>query len=508
MLRLFSCLAVLITGASATSAERPNLIILYADDMGFGDLGANNPESRIPTPRLDQLAAEGMRFTDGHSSSGICTPSRYALLTGRRHWRDFHGIVNAMGGPVFKPDQLTLPAMLREKGYTTACIGKWHLGWNWNAIKRPDAETETRKRGNRNVQVWGPEDYDWSKPIPGGPLDRGFDHYFGDSVINFPPYCWIEDKKVTTSPDAVFPPEPYTVPTKEGSWEARPGPGLSDWDFYQVLPTLADKGVAWIKSRKDADKPFFLYFPFPSPHAPIIPTDEFDEKSEAGAYGDFVYQTDHICGRILDALEQAGKSDNTIVIFTSDNGPENYAYNRDAKHDHWSSRPLRGLKRDILEGGHRVPFLIRWPGKLKAGTVSDALVSQTDIMATLASLIDYDLPTDAAVDSLDFLPYLTGETKDSPRHTMVHNTYKGGYALRHGEWVLIDAKSGAVRPTPKPWLAKHDTPPETGPLALYDLEKDLGQRQNLAETHPEKVAELKRRLKDILESERTAPKRN
>ncbi len=495
-----------LLAAPLLHAAQPNIVILYADDMGYGDLGANNPDSKIPTPNLDRLAAEGMRFTDGHSSSGICTPSRYALLTGRHHWRDFHGIVNAMGSTVFKPGQLTLSAMLKEKGYTTACIGKWHLGWDWNAIKLPHAKTSTGEPWGRKTQIWGHEDFDWSKPIPGGPLDRGFDHYFGDTVINFPPYCWIEDDKVTRAPNATFLPGQHQATTKEGSWEARPGPALSDWDFYQVLPTLADKGVAWIESRKNSEQPFFLYFPFPSPHAPIIPNDEFDGKSQAGAYGDFVYQTDHICGRILEALDKAGKSNNTIVIFSADNGPEHYAYPRDEKYDHWSSKPFRGSKRDIYEGGHHVPFIIKWPSLIKPGSVSNALISQTDIMATLASEVNYELPSNSAADSFDFLPYLKDPSPAPPRTTMVHNTFKNIYALRQGDWVLIDAKSGSQKSIPKPWLKKHETPVDDQPVGLYNLKEDIGQRHNLAAKNPEKVTQLQARLKAIRAGEHTAPR--
>lgn len=186
--------------AGKTAGGTPNILVLYADDLGYGDLGCYNPASKIPTPNLDRLAEQGMRFTDAHSSSGICTPSRYALLTGRHHWRDFHGIVNAFGSSVFKPERLTLPEMLQAKGYATAAIGKWHLGWDWDAIKKPGAKPQ----GEGKNQVWGPEAFDWSKPIPNGPLAHGFDHYFGDTVINFPPYCWIEDDKVLQAPDVLM----------------------------------------------------------------------------------------------------------------------------------------------------------------------------------------------------------------------------------------------------------------------------------------------------------------
>lgn len=490
--------SVLLTLLTAVSvhATQPNIVILYADDMGYGDLGANNPDSKIPTPHLDRLAAEGMRFTDGHSSSGICTPSRYALLTGRHHWRDFHEIVQALGPTVFKKGQLTLAAMLREKGYTTACIGKWHLGWDWDAIRKPGTP-------KKSIQ---PGDFDWSKSVPDGPLDHGFDHYFGDAVINFPPYAWIEDDKLVKAPDTLITGN-IAKPTKEGRWECRPGPGLSDWDFYQVLPTLTEKSVEYVLSRKGAEKPFFLYVPFPSPHAPIIPNDEFDGKSKAGAYGDFVFQTDDACGRIIKAIEEIGEADNTIVIFSADNGPEHYAYERDRKYDHWSSGPFRGLKRDIYEGGHHVPFLIKWPGVTKPGSVSDALISQTDILATLAAFSSYQLPDKSAEDSFDFLPYLKGDAEAGPRKSMVHNTKKNHYAIRDGAWLLIDAKTGYLQKAPKAWNEKHDQPSgDPQAVELYHLPEDIQQRHNLAGKHPERVVEMKALLKKLREQGHTAPR--
>lgn len=479
-------LAVLAAACLSLHAAPPNVLLLYADDLGYGDLGCYNPDSKIPTPHLDKLAASGMRFTDGHSSSGICTPSRYAMLTGRHHWRDFHGIVNALGPSVFKDGQLTLPEMLRQKGYDTACIGKWHLGWNWDAIRRPGTPRNSIEPG----------DFDWSKPVPDGPLDHGFDHYFGDTVINFPPYAWIVDDRLPRAPDTVFRKNP--VEPKEGGWECRPGPALSDWDFYQVLPTLTEKSVEWVRSRKGVDKPFFLYVPFPSPHAPIIPNDEFDGKSKAGPYGDFVVQTDDACGRILAALEESGHAAKTIVIFSADNGPELYAYARDEKFDHWSAAPLRGLKRDIYEGGHHVPFLVRWPGLTKPGGVSDALISQVDLMATLAAALAVEIPDGQAVDSFNFLPYLKGEAERGPRTRMVHNTKKDHYALRDGDWLLVDAQSGYLRPAPGSWNQKHGQPADRGgPAELYHLKEDLGQRHDLAAGHPDKVREMQAMLRKI-----------
>lgn len=477
--------------------QKPNIIILYADDLGHGDLGCYNPASKIPTPHLDRLAAAGMRFTDGHSSSGICTPSRYALLTGRHHWRDFHGIVNAFGKPPFKEAQLTLPGMLREMGYATACIGKWHLGWNWDAIRKPGTPGDSIQPG----------DFDWSKRVPGGPLDRGFDHYFGDTVINFPPYAWIEDDKLVVAPDTLLDTTKWKA-IKEGGWECRPGPMVSGWDPYQNIPETTRRGVEYIRSHKDSEKPFFLYFAYPSPHAPIIPNDEFDGMSRAGPYGDFVVETDHSVGQLLTALEESGLSESTIIVFSSDNGPENYAYARDEKFDHWSSAPFRGLKRDLYEGGHHVPFLIQWPGVTKPGSVSGALISQVDLMATFSALVGYAVPDNSAEDSHDFLPYLRGDTSTGPRTSMVHNTNPNHYALREGEWLLIDAPTGYTsRKAPPEWNRKHGQPDDDGQaVELYHLKQDPGQRHNLAAEHPERVESLRALLKRLREQGYSAPR--
>lgn len=482
-------------------ADSPNVLILYADDLGYGDLGCYNPESKIPTPSLNQLASQSMRFTNGHSSSGICTPSRYALLTGRYHWRDFHGIVGVFGKSVFKPERLTLPEMLKAKGYKTAAIGKWHLGWDWNAIRKPGAEP--RVEGKK--KTWGPEAFDWTKPIPGGPLAHGFDSYFGDSVINFPPYCWIRDDKVIEAPDVMMDTSKFK-PIKEGRWEFRPGPMVHGWNPYDNIPATTKQGVEFIKAQADSDQPFFLYFAFPAPHAPIIPNDKFDGKSGAGPYGDFVHQTDDACGQLLDAIEQSRQADNTIVIFTSDNGPEKYAYARDEKFGHWSAHPLRGLKRDIYEGGHRVPFIVKWPGVTKPGKVSNALVSQVDLMGTVASALKFELPENCAEDSYDLMPILAGDST-SVRDSHVHNTSRNQYAVRSGHWVLVDHKNGYVSGRNKDWEKRHDYPhDDTLPAELFNLKDDINQRYNLAQQEPEKVAQLRQLLNKIQNQGHSAPR--
>ncbi len=507
MIKMRSSVALLSLCASvvfplAAAARNPNILLVYADDLGYGDLGCYNPNSKIPTPNLDRLAAQGVRFTDGHSSSGICTPSRYALLTGRYHWRDFHGIVNAFGSSVFKPERLTLPEMLQAAGYTTACIGKWHLGWEWDAIRKPGAKPQG---DDAKIKVWGPEAFDWSKSIPGGPLAHGFDYYFGDTVINFPPYCWIENDKVVAAPDTLMDTAKWK-PIKEGNWECRPGPMITGWDPYENIPETTRRGVRYIHSRKDSEQPFFLYFAYPSPHAPIIPNDEFDGKSGAGPYGDFVYETDHSIGQLLRALEESGQAENTIVIFSADNGAEHYAYARDEKFGHWSSEPLRGLKRDFYEGGHRVPFLIKWPGVTRAGAVCDALVSQIDFMATFAAALGCALPADAAEDSHNLLPLLKGETA-SVRSIHVHNTSVNRYAVRHGDWVLVDSKDGYVSRRDSAWEARHGYPPDDKePVELYNLKTDLAQKRNVAGEYPERVAQLQSLLKKIREQGHSAPR--
>lgn len=493
MKTILSSLAIFLLSLSPSFAQQrhPNIVILYADDMGYGDLACQNPDSKIPTPHLDQLAREGMRFTDGHSSSGICTPSRYALLTGQFHWRKFHGIVNSFDPPVLDESELTLAGMLKASGYQTACVGKWHLGWNWSDILTPGARPKMDAR-NRN-KVFAPDDFDWSKSISGGPLSHGFDYYFGDDVPNFPPYAWFENDRVISSPT-----EPLTITpeTKEGSWEARPGPMTPGWDFYAVIPHITDKAVAWINQQRGKDAPFFLYAPFNSPHAPIVPTEQFNGKSGAGGYGDFMVQTDAECGRILQALKDNGFADNTLVIFTADNGAERYAYDRIRKFDHRSSGPLRGLKRDLYEGGHRVPFIVKWPGMVQPGTVSDALLSQVDLMATLAAVVGYELPANSAHDSFNLLP-VWKENAPSPRSSIVHNTFDNAYAIRHDHWLLIANKTGAHSQVPAWFDQQFGYAKNTLPGELYDLSSDLAQKKNLYGVMPEKVRELTTLLTQI-----------
>ncbi len=489
LILLFACAVAssMSAHASGDGTRLPNIVIVYSDDQGYGDFSLQNPESKIPTPHLDQLAQQGIRFTDAHSSSGVCTPSRYALLTGRYHWRQGEGIVNSWGQPWWDDGRLTMTQMLRQKGYSTACIGKWHLGWDWQAIRRPEV-----------ADINAPDAHDWSKPVPGGPLDWGFDSYFGDDVPNFPPYTWIEDDRILIPPTVPLRVDPHPG---EGSPECRPGPMAEGWRLDAVMPRLTDKAVQWI-GEQSAEQPFFLYWSWTSPHTPIVPIEKFQGSTEAGPYGDFMHQSDAHLGELLQALEDHGFADNTIVIFSSDNGPEHYAYSRIRRFGHDSRGPLRGLKRDVWEGGHRVPFVIRWPGVVKPGRVSDTLISQIDLMATIAAIVGFDLPDTAAEDSYNLLPLLRGDTAESPRNTHVHRTWGRPWGIRDGEWVFIDAPTGAVQREPDE-LGYEPNPHQT---VLNHLGDDPGQRRNLVAEHPEKAEELRALLQEIRHRGYSAPR--
>jgi arylsulfatase A len=482
-------IALTMSAAFSQVQPVPNIVLIYADDMGFGDLGVQNPNSKIPTPNLDRLAQQGTRFTDAHSSSGVCTPSRYAMLEGRYHWRKFHGIVNSFEESVLDSERTTLAELVRGRGYKTACIGKWHLGWNWKAIKNQDSRPDPKSG-------FAPDAFDWEKPIAGGPCDHGFDYYFGDDVPNFPPYAWFENDRLMHRPTVgLVTPEK----TAEGAWEARPGPSVEGWDFWGVMPKLTQRAVQWIEEQSE-EQPFFLYFPLTSPHAPIVPATQYRGASEANGYGDFVVQTDDAVGRVLQALDSKGFTENTWVIFTSDNGPEHYAYERVRVTGHRSMGPLRGLKRDLFEGGHRVPMIMRWPNRIPSGRVSDGLISQIDFYATFAKALGMEIPSGQAEDSVDQTRLLFGEA--SNRTELVHNTNPNGYALRQGEWVFIQAKTGAVSKEPSWYQEANGYGKESEEGGLYNLRQDLSQKTNLAESNTPQVQSMKQRLGEILTNAR------
>lgn len=482
-----------LAGLSLSASRLPNIIILYADDMGVADVSYGDPNAKIQTPHLDRLASQGMTFTDGHSSSGICTPSRFALLTGQHHWRRFHGIVNAFGPSVFKPDDFTIPKMLRQKGYSTGCFGKWHLGWDFDAIRKPGTKTSDKAA----------ESFDWTKRIPGGPLAHGFDYYFGDGTINFPPYCWIEKDRFLSIPTKpVIKSKPLA-----GGGSFRAGPMAEDWNPYDVLPTITQKTVEWIAGQKK-NQPFFAYLAFNSPHYPIVPNKKFHGTSKAGYYGDFVIETDAMVGKILKAVKEHGFAENTLVIFSADNGPETHAFERLQEFNQWSSGKYRGVKRDLYEGGHRVPMIMRWPGKIPPGSVSDEVVSQVDFAATFAHIAGHKLNKKEAIDSYNLLPVLQGAPYPTPlRLATVQNTNPQKFALRQGDWVLINTSQGSAKKEPSAYLQhfglKPFSPEDT--CLLFNLKKDPGQKHNLADKHPQRVENMNALLQKYLNGYPCAP---
>ena len=474
----------------AAQPLKPNIVYILADDLGYGDVGCYNPASKIPTPNIDRLAKQGMRFTDAHSPSAVCTPTRYALLTGRYAWRTRlqRNVIGPFSQPLIAENQLTVARLLRDQGYATACIGKWHLGWGWP------------KPGDGGKR-------DFTQPIPDGPTARGFDLYFGTDVPNYPPYCFLENDRTVGIPSAA-------APVGRDSFNIA-GPMVSDWKLVDVLPGLERRAIDYIEKTAKSDKPFFLYLPLTSPHYPVVPSAAFKGKSKAGEYGDFVVQTDHVVGEILDALKRSGVAEKTLVILTSDNGPEVAsevtpgAYDRMKEFGHASMGTLRGVKRDAWEGGHRVVFIARWPGKIEAGTRCDQTICHVDLLATLAALLDVKLPANAGVDSVSILPALLGEKREAPlREATVHHSGRGKFAIRRGDWVLIFAPTGDDnREQGEPeWFRKdrgYETHTESG--ELFNLATDPTQKNNVYATETAKVKELAALMERYVTHGRSTP---
>jgi arylsulfatase A len=502
--------ALVFTLTACREGTRPNIVIVLADDMGYGDLRCQNPQSKIPTPNLDRLASQGMRFTDAHSASSVSSPSRYSILTGRYHWRGHltSGIISQWGDPAIEKGRVTIASMLKEAGYSTACIGKWHLGEIW-PFKARLGQNDTTKHEWTSISMngkndWGPGDFDWNLPVKEGPVARGFDYYFGTGVINFPPYTWIENDKVLEIPDEML--DLKDTKPEEGSWECRPGPAAKNWDIRKVPIHLLEKTVEWINNRRNDPAPFFLYYALPSPHAPIIPGKQFLGKSEAGGFGDYVTETDWIVGQVLDALKRNGFEKNTMVIFTSDNGPEVYAYERIKNFSHFSMGEMRGLKRDLWEGGHRVPFIVKYPGKIPAGRVCDKLFSQTDIMATIAAFTGCNIPENAGEDSFNMKDVFHGESAGKiERDFIIYHSIIGSFAIRKGNWILIEGKTAEVSKEPEWFKQMLGVKPDTTPMVLYNLATDPGEKRNLYVDYPEKVNELKELLEKIRENGKSLP---
>ena len=504
VLRLAAAFLILplITAPSqaAAAGDKPNIVIILADDLGYGDVHGYNAESKIPTPNLDRLAAEGIRFTDAHAPDSVCTPTRYGLLTGRCAFRSRlkSGVLAPWDAPLIEEGRLTLPAMLRQHGYATACIGKWHLGWSWPTL---DGLPPSSKNGLGNVA--------FTKPIASGPTARGFDYYFGTDVPNYPPYCFIENDRTVGVPS-------LPAPLQKGGIN-RPGPMLPGWNLTNIMPEITRRAVRYVENAAQTTQPFFLYFPLTAPHYPIVPTAEFKGRSQAGDYGDYVAQVDGTVGEVLSALARTGLATNTLVIFTSDNGPEvvevaSGAYERIRRFGHWSMDGLRGVKRDTWEGGHRVPFLARWPGHIPPGATSAETICHVDIMAASAALIDTKLPPSAGEDSCNILPALLGKKLSRPiRAATVLHGGNGNFAIRQGEWVLIDAPSGdgngnRTHAGEPDWF-KQERGYTTNLFLgeLYNLRDDLAQRRNRYGDKPEVVQRLKALLEKYKAAGRSTP---
>ncbi|WP_020527031.1 sulfatase family protein [Flexithrix dorotheae] len=467
--------------------KRPNIIVILADDLGYGDLSCYNENPIFKTNHIDKLAAQGIRFTDAHSSSAVCTPTRYSILTGRYSWRTKlkKWVLKPWEAPLIETDRLTLPTLLKKQGYYTTAVGKWHLGWNWPG------------RDSLAVMKSNGENVDYSSGITGGPLNCGFDYYFGDDVPNYPPYTFIENEKVSA------------VPTiqKPDSLFGHKGKMASNWKLAQVMPAITEKAVKEIeKASQNKDNPFFLYFALTAPHTPIAPTGQFTNKSGAGLYGDYVMQVDWTVGQILEALERNHLSENTLVIFTSDNGSPardgtNYSGPTGSvieKYGHKANGDLRGLKADIWEGGHRVPFIVSWGKEIPNGLTNNNTICSMDLMATIADLTGYHLPENAGEDSENILPLLYG--KDHPelkKRALVHHSGAGVFAIRKGDWKLIlSNKSGGFSDSKYPQGFGIETAGQ-----LYNLKEDLNEEVNLYHQFPDKVNELSDMLKDIQEKE-------
>lgn len=452
-------LLVAWVAASGGQAAPPNIVLILADDMGYGDVGVFNATAKVATPNIDRLATEGLRFTDAHAAASTCTPSRYGLLTGINPART--GVRNtllSLGGPIIDPHEATLPAVLQKNGYVTRMVGKWHLGF------------EASHKGSRKSQ-------DWSTPLHGGPVDRGFDSWFGiPSSLGSEPLCFINGRSVVEPPVSQV---TYTKRRGEETVTVRVAASPS-CDLATVSPTLCQRAVKTIRDHAAAKegRPLFLYYASPLPHQPWVPAASYEGKSGLGAYGDVLMQLDDEVGQIAAALEETGLADNTLLIFTSDNGPgpESVRCMKEGGHD--AAGGLRGQKSDAWEGGHRVPFLVRWPGRVMPGTVADTTITFTDLFATMLDIVGVEPGVELAQqlpDSVSFLPVLEDPARVQERRPYVH----GWYALRAGGWKLVSADRRQDAET-----VRRDQ------CALYDLQDDLAEQRDVSKERPQVVARL------------------
>lgn len=486
---LFTLLLVLSwlhleTRAKADDAAKlPNVIVVMADDLGIGDLSATNPECKIKTPHLQQMADEGLTFLDAHTPSSVCTPTRYGLLTGRYNWRSrlARGVLSGTSEHLIPADRPTLGHLMKDAGYHTAMIGKWHLGWDWH---------------KENGKI------DFNKPVKNGPDINGFDQYYGHcGSLDMPPYVWVDTGKVTAVPTRE---EGVTSKEDQYGWY-RKGPIGPDFEIEQVLPHLFDKSMAYVEERanpENKEQPFFLYLPLPAPHTPIVPVPPFKDASGLNPYGDFVMQVDHHMGQLMAKLKEQGIDEETLVIFTSDNGCSPQAnFPLLKEKGHRPSAIYRGHKADIYEGGHRVPFIVRWPGKIEQGRTSQALACLTDVYSTLQEITGQPRKAVGGEDGYSLLPVFEGE-ETTGRDSLISHSISGHFAIRQGDWKLCLAHgSGGWSAPREPVAIKQGRPA----MQLFNLASDPGEQTNLAESHPEQVETLLKLLEQQVANGRCTP---
>jgi len=501
-------LAILLALPETFAArQRPNIVFILADDLGMGDLACyGGDRCKIETPNADRLASAGVRFTDAHSSSSVCTPSRYGILTGRYNWRSLEksGVLGGFSPPLIPSTRETIPSLLKKAGYDTACIGKWHLGMGF-PTKDGKPVNPRKFLSKEDVAACN---VDWSASIQGGPNAVGFDYFYGISAsLDIPPFGWIENDR-------------FVAPCSEFKKILRTGPTQSGFEPENVLPTLKDKAVEYVRREAKKGAPFFLYLALNSPHTPHAPSPDFLGKSKMGIYGDFVMQTDWVVGELLRALDETGLADRTLVVLTSDNGCSPAA-RRDAPKDrlrfnsgelapidpksHYPSMGFRGHKADIYEGGHRIPLIVRWPGHVPAGSRTDRTVCLTDFFATFAEIAEQPYPPDAGEDSVSLLPLFSDPSAPAPRDATLHHSINGSFAVRQGNWKLALCPGSGGWSSPAPKKNRADLPDGTPLVQLYNLKEDPGERLNLAEKHPEKVNELTSLAKRYLKRGRSTP---
>jgi arylsulfatase A-like enzyme len=505
-IRLLACLVIFLSARIALGADpperRPNIVYILADDLGLGDVKALNPAGKIATPNLDRLAASGMVFTDAHSGSAVCTPTRYGILTGRYAWRS-RLQVSVQGGcspRLIEPGRLTVAELLRRNGYHTTAIGKWHLGMDWPLRKGVPPFTDEIEDG---FDGW---DIDFTRPIKNGPNSVGFDDYFGISgSLDMVPYTFIVNDRVARIPTAN---KQFLMMHGRKNRYTRPGPAAADFEASDVLPTLIRRAVATIRDRADtakAGRPFFLYLALTAPHTPIAPAKPWLGRSGLNPYADDVMQVDAAVGEVLKALDERGLTGRTLVIATSDNGCSPEArFDELLARGHDPSRGFRGWKADIFEGGHRVPFLVRWRGVVEPGRRSGQVICHNDFMATCAEILGVRLPDDAGEDSVSILPALQGRDRGPLHEAVVHHSFYGAFAIRQGDWKLALCPDSGGWSEPLPGTKAAAGLP---PVQLYNLASDPVERVNLQDRHPEVVTRLTRLLEKYVADGRSTPGR-